>query len=309
MLAQPCLACLLPLIKYAHMRIATKLSYGAAGGKHFPARVVSVCIVGIAHQLFILIFVGFRATAASAYLIVGFDCIPNVCSCISLLRGYSQIRDAAEVDQNQNQTESLQCLILKEIVEILVPAAYCLTLPMAYYGPNTGILGSIGSDYWCYIKIADFGKTFSRLGTVIVVITLSLGATLTYIIANYFFKDLIKEKFTNKFKFLEEKIKSNEFFVIFLLRIIGGTPLQIQNLLPVLFNVKLKNYFLASIGFLPQAFVFSSLGAGLENQIKKNEEPPSFLELITSFEIYGPILAFFVLLVFVFLLQKIFYKN
>ena len=47
------------------------------------------------------------------------------------------------------------------------------------------------------------------LGTVIVFITLSLGASLTYIIANYFFKDLIKEKFTNKFKFLEEKIKSN----------------------------------------------------------------------------------------------------
>ena len=147
------------------------------------------------------------------------------------------------------------------------------------------------------------------LGTVIVVITLALGSSLTYIIANYFFKDLIKEKFTNKFKFLEEKIKSNEFFVIFILRIIGGIPIQIQNVLPVLFNVKLKNFFLASIGFVPQAFVFSSLGAGLENQIKENAEPPSFLELITSFEIYGPIIAFFFLLVFAFLLRKIFYKN
>jgi len=147
------------------------------------------------------------------------------------------------------------------------------------------------------------------LGTVIVVITLALGSSLTYIIANYFFKDLIKEKFTNKFKFLEEKIKSNEFFVIFILRIIGGIPIQIQNVLPVLFNVKLKNFFLASIGFVPQAFVFSSLGAGLENQIKENAEPPSLLEFITSFEIYGPIIAFFFLLVFAFLLRKIFYKN
>ena len=147
------------------------------------------------------------------------------------------------------------------------------------------------------------------LGTVIVVLTLSLGSSLTYIVANYFFRDLIKEKFTNKFRFLEEKIKSNEFFVIFLLRVIGGTPIQIQNLLPVLFNVKLKNFFLASIGFVPQVFVFSSLGAGLENQIKKNAEPPSFLELITSFEIYGPIVAFFILLALVFLLRKIFYKN
>jgi len=149
----------------------------------------------------------------------------------------------------------------------------------------------------------------SYLGTAIVVITLALGSSLTYIIANYFFKDLIKEKFTNKFKFLEEKIKSNEFFVIFILRIIGGIPIQIQNVLPVLFNVKLKNFFLASIGFVPQVFVFSSLGSGLENLIKENAEPPSFLELITSFEIYGPIIAFFFLLVFAFLLRKIFYKN
>ena len=147
------------------------------------------------------------------------------------------------------------------------------------------------------------------LGTTIAVITLALGSSLTYIIANYFFKDLIKEKFTNKFKFLEEKIKSNEFFVIFILRIIGGIPIQIQNVLPVLFNIKLKNFFLASIGFVPQAFVFSSLGAGLENQIKENAEPPSLLEFITSFEIYGPIIAFFFLLVFAFLLRKIFYKN
>ena len=147
------------------------------------------------------------------------------------------------------------------------------------------------------------------LGTVIVVIALSLGSSLTYIIANYFFKDLIKEKFTNKFKFLEEKIKSNEFFVIFILRIIGGIPIQIQNVLPILFNVKLKNFFLASIGFVPQVFVFSSLGAGLENQIKKNAEPPSFFELITSFEIYGPIIAFFFLLLLAFFLRKALYKN
>ena len=107
------------------------------------------------------------------------------------------------------------------------------------------------------------------LGTVIVVIALSLGSSLTYIIASYFFKDLIKEKFTNKFKFLEEKIKSNEFFVIFAMRVLGGLPLPIQNLLPVAFNVKTSAFFLASIGFVPQVFVISSLGAGLENQIKK----------------------------------------
>ena len=51
-----------------------------------------------------------------------------------------------------------------------------------------------------------FGVYF---GTAISVLTLSLGASFSYIIANFFFKDLIKEKFANRFKFLEEKIKSN----------------------------------------------------------------------------------------------------
>ena len=148
------------------------------------------------------------------------------------------------------------------------------------------------------------------LGTAIVVITLALGSSLTYIIANYFFKDLIKEKFTNKFKFLEEKIKSNEFFIIFAVRVVGGTPIQLQNLLPVLFNIKMKNFFFGSLsGFVPQAYIFSALGAGLENQIEKNLEPPSFFQIITSFEVYAPILAFFFLLVLAFLFRKKFYKN
>ena len=147
-------------------------------------------------------------------------------------------------------------------------------------------------------------------GTIIAVITLSLGACLTYIIANYFFRDLIIEKFTNRFKFLEEKIKTNEFFIIFLMRVVGGTPIQLQNLLPVLFNSKINNVFFASLlGFIPQTYIFSALGAGIEKQIEKNLEPPSFLQMITSFEIYAPILAFFFLLVLAFLFRKKFYKN
>jgi uncharacterized membrane protein YdjX (TVP38/TMEM64 family) len=152
-----------------------------------------------------------------------------------------------------------------------------------------------------------FGVYF---GAVIAVITLSLGATLTYIFANFFFKGLIKEKFSNRFKFLEEKIQANEFIVILVYRFIGGIPFQIANLLPVLFNIKLKNYFFGTfLGIIPQVFIIASLGTGLENQIKKNTEPPSFFELLTSFEIFGPIIAFFFLLILSFIGRKLFFKK
>ena len=161
------------------------------------------------------------------------------------------------------------------------------------------------------ILVLASGFIFGTLiGTVIALITLTLGTSLTYIIANFFFQDLVKEKFANRFKFLEEKIKTNEFFVIFIVRIIGGTPIQLQNIIPVLFNIKLKNFFFASLlGFVPQVYIFSALGSGLEKQIEKNIETPSFLQMITSFEIYAPILGFFILLLLAFFLRKIFYKN
>ena len=54
-----------------------------------------------------------------------------------------------------------------------------------------------------------FGAYF---GTVISALTLSLGSSLTYIFANFFFKDLIKKKLANRFIFLKEKAQANEFF-------------------------------------------------------------------------------------------------
>ena len=57
-----------------------------------------------------------------------------------------------------------------------------------------------------------FGKW---LGTLLVVFGLSTGATLLYIIANFFFKDVIKEKFSIRFNNLTERFKKNEFVFFF----------------------------------------------------------------------------------------------
>ncbi len=150
----------------------------------------------------------------------------------------------------------------------------------------------------------------SYLGTIIVIICLSFGATLIYIFANFFFKDLIREKFLNKFKNLENRFRKKELTFMIIYRIIGGIPFQLSNLIPCMFSVSVRNFFLGTIiGIIPQAFIMASLGAGLESQIEKNIEPPSISELITSFEIYSPILAFLFLLILVFILKNFFYKK
>ena len=152
-----------------------------------------------------------------------------------------------------------------------------------------------------------FGKWF---GFIYAVLGLSLGATLLYIFANYFLKDLVEEKFSKKFSNLNEKFKKNEFIFFIIYRFVGGIPFQIQNILPVLFNVKLKNYFFGSVlGMTPQIFVGATLGAGINEIIQKNIEVPSLIDLLFSREIYVPIIAFVILIIIGIIIKNIFYKN
>ena len=152
-----------------------------------------------------------------------------------------------------------------------------------------------------------FGKW---IGTIVVVLGLSIGATFLYIFGSYFLKDLIKNKFLNRFKNLENKFKKSEFIYLLIYRIVGGIPWQLQCLLPTLFNVKLKNYFFSTLfGVVPGVFLIVSIGAGLEKIIDQNSEVPSILEIVLSPKIYIPLLAFFVLILTTIIFRKFFYKN
>ena len=152
-----------------------------------------------------------------------------------------------------------------------------------------------------------FGKW---IGTFIVVLGLSIGATFLYVFGNYFLKDLIREKFLNKFKSLEIKFKKSEFTFLLIYRFIGGIPWQLSCLIPTLFNVRVKNFFFATlIGIIPQIFLAVSIGSGLEKIIDQNSEIPSITDIIFSADIYVPILAFFGLILITIILRKLFYKN
>ena len=152
-----------------------------------------------------------------------------------------------------------------------------------------------------------FGKW---IGTILIVLGLSIGATLLYVLANYFFKDIIIEKFSKKFFKLKEKFKNNEFSFFLIYRFIGGIPFSISNILPVLFNIKVKNFFFGSvIGMTPQLFIGASIGAGIEKIINLNEDLPNLLTILSTKDIYVPISGFIFFIVLTYLLRKKFYKN
>jgi len=152
-----------------------------------------------------------------------------------------------------------------------------------------------------------FGKW---LGTFILVIGLTIGATILYTLGNYFFKEIIKEKFLSRFKNLEVKFKKSEFIYLLIYRLVGGIPFALSNVLPCIFNVKVSNFFWATlIGIVPPSFLLVSIGSGLEKIIEQNLEAPSMVDLIYSPDIYIPVLAFAGLVLITIIARKIFYKN
>ena len=148
------------------------------------------------------------------------------------------------------------------------------------------------------------------LGTLFLIIGMSIGATGLYIFANYFLKDLIKEKFLNKFKSLEFKFKKSEFLYLLIYRFVGGIPFAISNILPCIFNVKVSNFFWATfIGMIPQIFVLASISSGLEKVIDQNLKAPKVTDVIVNPDIYIPLITFFILILMTIFFRKFFYKK
>ena len=152
-----------------------------------------------------------------------------------------------------------------------------------------------------------FGKW---VGTILVVFGLTIGSTLLYYFANFLIKDLIYKKFSSKFKYLTEKFKRNELAYFTLYRAVGGIPFFLQNLLPILFNVKIRNYFFGTIiGLTPQLFVGVSLGAGIDKIIQENEKLPSIWKMLKTPDIYFPLLGIILIFLLAIYFRKKFFKQ
>ncbi len=152
-----------------------------------------------------------------------------------------------------------------------------------------------------------FGKW---IGTLISLLSISIGALILYIIANYFFRDFIKNLLKEKFEKYIFLFKKNEFYYFFAFRFVGGLgiPFGLQNVLPVIFNISRTNYFIASIlGFVPNFYIWNTIGSGI-NSVVETSNSFSFLNFLLNEEIYLPIMMFLVLICVSFFIRKKLFK-
>ncbi len=153
-----------------------------------------------------------------------------------------------------------------------------------------------------------FGKW---IGTLISVISISFGALVLYSIGIFFFRDLVKSILEKKFEKYIHQFQKNEFFFFFIYRFIGGlgVPFGLQNLLPILFDMKKINYFLASFfGFIPSMFIMNTIGAGLNSYVEQAQSF-SIVDLVLTPEIYFPIILFVGFMIISLFVKKKFFDN
>ncbi len=153
-----------------------------------------------------------------------------------------------------------------------------------------------------------FGKWW---GILIVLTATTIGATFLYMLVGFFFRDSVKEKLAPKFSKLKEFFIKNDILYFTSFRFVGGggAPYAVQNVLPILFDMPIKNYIIATfIGSLPSMFVTVALGSGIEKVIDENVQL-SFYTVLFSPEIYIPIIAFFIILIIAFIIKKFYFKQ
>ena len=139
------------------------------------------------------------------------------------------------------------------------------------------------------------------IGGTISIVGGTLGAFGVFLIAKFFFLDFIKNKFLNKYSYIENYFNKNDLELMMLIRIIPAIPFFLQNLILAGLGAHNKKFFYTTlIGLAPWSFIFGSIGQGLE-EIFINKTELSF-SLIAQPEYLIPIgfIAFLIIMIIFF---------
>lgn len=107
-----------------------------------------------------------------------------------------------------------------------------------------------------------FGSVY---GTGLVVVGATAGAVCVFLVARTAFGNVLRRRLNGgALERMAEGFRENAFSYLLVLRLVPLFPFFVVNLAPAFLGVSLRTYALAtSIGIVPGAFVFASVGAGL----------------------------------------------
>jgi len=109
------------------------------------------------------------------------------------------------------------------------------------------------------------GFLFGRwVGTVIILFSATMGATLVFLAARYIFGEAAQRCMGLPAKKIMEGFRKNAFYYLLSLRLVPLFPFWLVNVTPAFTPIKVHTYILATaVGIVPATFIFSNLGESL----------------------------------------------
>ncbi len=131
------------------------------------------------------------------------------------------------------------------------------------------------------------GALFGVLaGTIIVSFASTIGATLAFLAARFILRNWVQTKFKNQLEKVNQGVKNEGGFYLFVLRLIPAVPFFVINLVMGLTPMRtLTFFFVSQVGMLPGTIVYVNAGTQL-SQIDSLKGILS-IELIASFAALG----------------------
>lgn len=103
------------------------------------------------------------------------------------------------------------------------------------------------------------------LGGIGIIIGASIGSFIVFVIANFFFKDFLERKILFKYPLIVKYFKENQIELMLLIRLVPGIPFFAQNLILAALGANNQKFFITTLlGVTPWAFIFASIGQGLD---------------------------------------------
>ncbi|HEY3181071.1 MAG TPA: TVP38/TMEM64 family protein [Casimicrobiaceae bacterium] len=150
----------------------------------------------------------------------------------------------------------------RDALQAFVAAHYALSLLIAFlvYAAATAFSLPVA-----IVLSLTIGFLFGRwVGTALVVMAATLGATLLFVAARYLFADAARRRLGAVGKRINAGFTKNAFLYLLFLRLVPLFPFFLVNLAPAFTTIPVYTFVLATaIGIIPGTFVFVNLGQAL----------------------------------------------
>ena len=147
---------LIPTLKYCDTWASSKIINKMTGGRDEASKVLLGITINTTYSTFVAArIIGAETITVCFFVVVDF--VLQLQMTYKIVQIHNKVANEEFNDRTGEKSKIVRKLELAEITEGVTPMVFAIGFAMAYYGPNSTILGNVKNEYW------GFGAAFFNL--------------------------------------------------------------------------------------------------------------------------------------------------